>query len=86
MLAGSATKRLAIFPSTTHGFCRIEPSATIATSPGLTIGVPVSMPYEPILLVVMVPSSGAGGDSYWASVMLGAMSPRGIAAAIPRFT
>ena len=48
-------------PSTTHGFCLIVPSATIATSPGLRIGVPVSMPYEPMFVIVIVPSGHLGG-------------------------
>ena len=48
-------------PSTTHGFCLIAPIATIATSPGLRIGVPVSIPNEPRLVTVIVPPAMSAG-------------------------
>ena len=43
------------WPFTTHGCSRIAPNATIADSPGLMIGVPVSMPKTPTFVIVIVP-------------------------------
>ena len=93
-------------PETTHGFCLMVPNATIATSPGLMMGVPMSIPRAPMLVMEMVPSAISRGwvlpsrarlvravsstassrrDSSLAFLMFGTSSPRGVAAAIPRF-
>jgi len=42
-------------PSTTQGFCRIAPIATMPDSPGLMIGVPASIPNTPMFVMVIVP-------------------------------
>ena len=48
-------------PETTQGFCRMVPKATIATSPRLMIGVPVSMPRAPMFVMEIVPSAISAG-------------------------
>ena len=45
--ASCVTWRIWILPLCTHGCSRIAPNARIAASPGLRIGVPVSMPKTP---------------------------------------
>ena len=76
-------------------------------SPGFRIGVPVSTPKTPTLLIVKVPPLSAAivvlpdravsvswaialasssSDRSWASSMFGTISPRSVAAAMPRFT
>ena len=55
------TWRITISLLTTHGFGRIEPSATMPTSPGFKIGVPVSTPKTPMLVMVMVPFAMSAG-------------------------
>src|SRR3712207_3694192 len=60
--ASCVTCRGRTFPLCTHGSWRIAPKARIADSPGLRIGVPVSTPKTPTLVMVIVPpvmSSGA---------------------------
>ncbi len=77
------------------------------TSPGFRMGVPVSIPNTPMLVIVMVPPAMSAGcvfpsravrvscssavassssDMLCASLTFGTMSPRGVAAAMPRFT
>ncbi len=94
-------------PLWTHGWSLIAPTARIADSPGLRIGVPVSTPKTPTLVIVTVPPCMAAGDVLpslavdtsspsdsascgsvlaWASLMFGTIRPRGVAAAMPRFT
>ncbi|CAM5305505.1 hypothetical protein SGRI78S_06741 [Streptomyces griseus subsp. griseus] len=46
----------------THGWSLIAPTARIADSPGLRIGVPVSTPKTPTLVMVTVPPAIAAGD------------------------
>ena len=96
-----------ILPLCIHGCWRIAPKARMPASPGLRIGVPVSMPKTPTLVMVMVPSLMSAGlvrparavavssemasasrsrSSRCASLTFGTTSPRGVAAAIPRFT
>jgi hypothetical protein len=83
----------------------MAPKARIADSPGLRIGVPVSTPKTPTLVIVIVPPVMSAGvvrparavsvrslsavassasESRPASLMFGTMSPRGVAAAMPR--
>ncbi len=101
------TWRTLILPLWTHGISRTAPKARIADSPGGRIGVPVSTPKTPTLVIVNVPPDmSAGGvlpdlavctraviasassrsDSRPASLMFGTISPRSVAAAMPRLT
>ena len=105
--ASWVTWRIAIWPSCTHGVGRTAPKHRIADSPGLMIGVPLSTPNVPTLVMVIVPramsagevlpsravavsccraAASSGSDNWSASLMLGTISPRGVAAAIPRLT
>src|SRR3712207_1203846 len=45
----------------THGIARTAPKARIADSPGLRIGVPVSTPKTPTLVIVIVPPDMSAG-------------------------
>ena len=47
---------------TTHGIRRTAPNATMADSPGLRIGVPVSTPNTPTLVIVIVPPDMSAGE------------------------
>ena len=85
----------------------MAPKHRIADSPGLRIGVPVSTPKTPTLVIVIVPPDMSAGDVFPAravsvsspsapassasdirpaSLMFGTTRPRGVAAAMPRFT
>lgn len=100
------TSRSLIFFPTAHGCLRTAPSTRIADSPGGRIGVPVSTPNTPTLVIENVPpvicagvarpsrateivvssaSASSRKSSCSASLTFGTSSPRGVAAAIPRF-
>ena len=65
------TVRTASSPSTTHGVGLIAPTARIAASPGLMIGVPVSTPNTPTLVIVNVPPTRSAGGVFPAAGGLG---------------
>ena len=56
------TCRTTTSPSTTHGVGRTTPKHRMADSPGLRIGVPLSTPKVPTLVIVIVPSAMSAGD------------------------
>jgi hypothetical protein len=101
------TWRSASWSWNSQGRRRTAPIARIAACPGTRIGVPVSTPNTPMLVIVMVPSARSAGVDVparalsvrdaiasarsgsrrrSASLMLGTSNPRGVAAAMPRFT
>jgi len=55
------TKRGRTSPSTTHGFWRIVPIATMPASPPLMMGVPASIPNTPMFVIVIVPPCWSAG-------------------------
>src|SRR5487761_1102844 len=59
--ASVVTLRTASWPSCTQGASLIWPSARIAASPGVRIGVPVSTPNTPTLVIVIVPCARSAG-------------------------
>src|SRR4051812_47522621 len=59
--ASCVTCRTTISPSTTHGVGRTAPKHRIADSPGLRIGVPLSTPKVPTLVMVIVPRAMSPG-------------------------
>src|SRR5487761_13327 len=70
--ASVVTLRTASWLSCTQGMSRIWPSARMAASPGGRIGVPVSTPNTPTLVIEIVPSRRSAWDALparavWAS-------------------
>src|ERR1019366_9186821 len=55
------TQRGLTLPLTTHGIWRSAPNARIAASPEFRIGVPVSTPKTPTLVIVIDPPDKAAG-------------------------
>ena len=55
------TWRTLTLPLCTHGISRTAPKARIAASPGGRIGVPVSTPKTPTLVIVNVPPDMSAG-------------------------